>query len=514
MVAAVTAAVLPAPGIAGTPDAHRTVLQQVIVQAAPNALAKAEAAVTAVGGKVARQLHIVNGFAASLPAGAHLGPADGVRAVTPDRAMHLQAATYAPATDPGAPLALATTLGAGSYYQNGFSARASVSPSSTRASCPRTGCATTSTTVPTSPPRRATRRCATSTRTATARSWPGSSPGEPTQPSGRTATWTTTSALRPRRTWSASRSPTRRATRPSRPSSPRSTGRHSTWPTPTSTSASSTSRSARPTPGTSTTRSRLPSSGRGSSASPWSRSGQRGAPARSTCRPPTRTTSPSVRWTTRTRRRGRRRGRVLQQHGSTTRNPDLVAPGHPPGQPARHRQLHRQQLRLDGGGQRRAVPRQRHLPGGRHHLGRAALVISQHPGIRPDQVSGILSGTARSLPGSTWATAGPGELNLGGAYGAAVPNSSSTGTHANGYDAFATALWGGSWNSSNVWQSEAATLLSAGHGAQASSQESGSVPAGERLRRRPEQPVGEHARRQPVAHGRPRQQRTRSAPSS
>src|SRR4051794_5046538 len=120
MVAAVTAVVLPAPGLTGAPAAHKTVLQQVIVQAIPGALDKAEAAVTAAGGKVARELHIVNGFSATLPSGARLGTSDGVRAVTPDKAMHLQTAAYAPSTDAGAPLAVASAIGANTYYQNGF----------------------------------------------------------------------------------------------------------------------------------------------------------------------------------------------------------------------------------------------------------------------------------------------------------------------------------------------------------------------------------------------------------
>ena len=66
---------------------------RVIVQVQPAARAGAQTLVARLGGTVGRQLDIVNGFAASVPASSvgRLGSAAGVRAVTTDERVHVQA---------------------------------------------------------------------------------------------------------------------------------------------------------------------------------------------------------------------------------------------------------------------------------------------------------------------------------------------------------------------------------------------------------------------------------------
>jgi serine protease AprX len=122
MFALATAAALVTPtGTNGGAHLSST-MAQVIVQALPGELAQARSAVRAVGGRVTRELSVVNGFAADLPggSGAGLGAADGVKAVTPDRPLHVLGSSYAPATDVGSPVALQSATGAGTYWQNGF----------------------------------------------------------------------------------------------------------------------------------------------------------------------------------------------------------------------------------------------------------------------------------------------------------------------------------------------------------------------------------------------------------
>ncbi|MDX6243092.1 MAG: hypothetical protein QOE76_815, partial [Frankiales bacterium] len=80
MFALATAAALVTPtGTNGGAHLSST-MAQVIVQALPGELAQARSAVRAAGGRVTRELSVVNGFAADLPggSGAGLGAADGV----------------------------------------------------------------------------------------------------------------------------------------------------------------------------------------------------------------------------------------------------------------------------------------------------------------------------------------------------------------------------------------------------------------------------------------------------
>ena len=93
-VAALSAAV-PAPGLAGQ-EAGRASPQRVLVRAVPGRGPAAAAAVRAVGGRILRNLPIVDGVAASVPVD-QLGPLSRSRwiaAVTPDAAVQLSDASY------------------------------------------------------------------------------------------------------------------------------------------------------------------------------------------------------------------------------------------------------------------------------------------------------------------------------------------------------------------------------------------------------------------------------------
>jgi serine protease AprX len=95
--------------------------QQVIVQATAGNLSLAERAVRDAGGVVTRELNLVNGFAATMPAGssASVASADGVLAVTPDLPLHVQSVDYSP-SDAGSPTSLQAATGASTYWQHGF----------------------------------------------------------------------------------------------------------------------------------------------------------------------------------------------------------------------------------------------------------------------------------------------------------------------------------------------------------------------------------------------------------
>lgn len=84
----IATAVVSVPAAAGAPA-------RVIVQADAGHVAQATRAVEAAGGRVTRALPIVDGFAAEVPATAvaRLRAADGVRAVTPDAPVIVQAST-------------------------------------------------------------------------------------------------------------------------------------------------------------------------------------------------------------------------------------------------------------------------------------------------------------------------------------------------------------------------------------------------------------------------------------
>lgn len=477
MAAAITAAVLPAPGLAGAPGTHKTVLQQVIVQAVPDALAKAEAAVTAAGGKVARQLHIVNGFAATLPTGAHLGPADGVRAVTPDKSMHLQAATYAPTTDAGAPLALASAIGANTYYQNGFFGQGVGIALIDSGVVPEDGLhhnlfyGPDFTPEASDPTLRyldtyghgtfmagliAGRTDAAIRPYTDANQFIGVAP-EATLVSVKVADQlgnTQESAVVAAVDWATQHmndgalnirvlNLSLGATNTGYLNDPLAAAIERAW------QFGITVVSAAGNEGTSSLD--IPAT------DPYN------IAVGAVDNKNTSSTSDDAVASFSNRGNGR--------------NPDVVAPG-----------THIVSLRDVGSyidstyGATGAVSTSLFRGSGTSQAaaitsGAAALVISQHPGLPPDLVRSLLTSTARPLVGSSPASAGSGEVNLAAAYGAQAPVVWASGQHAAAFANFATASWGGSFNSSNVWTSQTpATLLSPGHQAQASSQANGSTP--------------------------------------
>ena len=97
----------------------------VIVQELPGAGDRPEGAVVAAGGLVRRQLSVIDGFAASVPAGAVTGlrASAGVRAVTEDAAVRLSGGFdgYAPKQDPTSMYWVAQEVtGAAEYWDAGF----------------------------------------------------------------------------------------------------------------------------------------------------------------------------------------------------------------------------------------------------------------------------------------------------------------------------------------------------------------------------------------------------------
>ncbi|MDX6208426.1 MAG: hypothetical protein QOE24_817 [Frankiales bacterium] len=479
-VAAVASAALLVPGSGtGASGERSSALQQVIVQAVPGAVTQAEQAVRAAGGTVARELHLVNGFSATLPAGSRLGRADGILAVTPDRAMHVLAATYAPATDVGAPLAVQTQLGASSYYQNGFYGQGVGVALVDSGVVPEDGLRhnvyfgpdfTPEATDPTlkylDTYGHGTFMAGLISGRTDAATRPYSDPAnyvgiapESTLVSLKVADNqgnTQESAVVAAVDWATQHMTDKNlnirvlnlslgANDVGYANDPLAAAVERAW------SFGITVVSAAGNDGTAGID--LPA------VDPYAIAV--GALDNQNTPAPGDDTVAS-----------------FSNTGAGGRNPDLVAPG-----------THIVGLRDVGSyidntfSSTGAVTGSLFRGSGTSEAaaitsGAAALVISQHPNITPDQVKGILSGTARSIVGSTWATAGPGELNLGGSYGAAIPNTTTTAAHAAGFGSFATSLWGGTW-SGNVWQSAPHTdvLLSQGKQATASSQENSSVPA-------------------------------------
>jgi hypothetical protein len=473
--AVVTATALLVPSSAGQAGAaHSSVLQQVIVQAVPGAVAKAEQAVRAAGGTVSRELHLINGFAAAVPSGLQLGNADGVTAVTPDRAMQLQSATYAPATDPGAPLALQTATGASAYYQNGFYGQGVGVALVDSGVVPEDGLRHNVFFGPDFTPQAsdpalkyldtyghgtfmagiiAGRTDAATRPYSDVNNYVGVAP-EANLVSLKVADAvgnTTESSVVAAVDWATQHMTDKNlnirvinlslgAKNTGYANDPLAAAVERAWSFGITVVSSVGNEGAAGID--------LPA------VDPYGIAV--GAIDNQNTAPLGDDTVAS-----------------FSNSGTGGRNPDLVAPG-----------THIVGLRNVGSAidnsfaSTGAVSATLFRGSGTSEAaavtsGAAALVISQHPGITPDQVKAILSGTARSIIGSTWATAGPGSLNLGGSYGAAVPAATTSAPHAAGYASFASSLWGGTW-SGNIWQSAAHgadTLLSQGKPATASSYE-------------------------------------------
>ncbi|MCU1450168.1 MAG: peptidase and in kexin sedolisin [Acidimicrobiales bacterium] len=97
----------------------------VIVQSAPGQVRAAVHSVTEVGGTVGRHLGIIGGFTATVPATSlsALGGRPGVRAVTPNRTVHLTTDSYDGASDAGSPWRTAWSMGAANAWAGGFTGR-------------------------------------------------------------------------------------------------------------------------------------------------------------------------------------------------------------------------------------------------------------------------------------------------------------------------------------------------------------------------------------------------------
>ena len=417
--AAVTATALLVPGTgfgqADARSAHASVLQQVIVQALPDALGKAEHAVAAAGGTITRKLGIVNGFSATVPSGTTLDSSDGVLAVTPDRVLRLQGSDYDPTTDAGAPAALENQTGASAYWAQGLygqgvgvalidsggwgvdGLRQNVfyGPDLTpQALTPRSsfrdtyGHGTMMASIIAGRTDNAARPYSDPSQ------YVGIAP-EANLVSVKVADAlgvTTESSVVAGVDWAVQHKDDNGLNIrvinlsvgiPGRlPPRPAGRGRRA--------------------------RLVLRPDGRGLHRQ------QRGVHGRPAGSGPVRH---------RRGRPGRQRGGLVLQHRQRLQpRPRPGRTRHARDRPARPGQLHRPALRQHRRGRRHALPRQRHLRGDGCDRGAAALVISQHPGITPDQVKALLKSTAQPLDGETSATEGSGALDLGAAVDAAVPN--------------------------------------------------------------------------------------------
>ena len=124
VLAAVVVAMLPpVAGPASSPADGR--LMSVIVQARPGALQAATRQVEQVGGQVGRQLQVINGFSARVPAGqvSRLQGSPTVSSVTENGPVAMQAAAYAPTTDAGSLYTTTVQTGAQAYWKAGYTGK-------------------------------------------------------------------------------------------------------------------------------------------------------------------------------------------------------------------------------------------------------------------------------------------------------------------------------------------------------------------------------------------------------
>ncbi len=125
MVGAAMAALTLAAPLAGLgrPNTPAGPMASVIVRAVPGAEASVERAVGKLGGRIGRQLGIINGFTAKVPA--HRVPSltrnAGVAEVTPDGKGHLLGtASTSPTTEPGSSAGVTQQIDAANVYSNGY----------------------------------------------------------------------------------------------------------------------------------------------------------------------------------------------------------------------------------------------------------------------------------------------------------------------------------------------------------------------------------------------------------
>jgi serine protease AprX len=124
---AVLAVVLVAllPPAAGTASSAGDGRVSVIVRAEPGALAVAAREVDRLGGQVGRQLRVINGFTALVPAGqvGRLHGSPAVSSVTRNEPVQMQAAAYTPTTDAGSLYTTTMATGARAYWKAGYTGK-------------------------------------------------------------------------------------------------------------------------------------------------------------------------------------------------------------------------------------------------------------------------------------------------------------------------------------------------------------------------------------------------------
>jgi serine protease AprX len=168
------------PPVAGTASSAGDGRVSVIVQARPRAAASAARLVEQVGGQVGRQLRVINGFTALVPAGQvdRLQGSPAVGSVTPDEPVQMQAAAYTPTTDAGSLYTTTLQTGARAYWKAGYTGKGVDVAVIDTGAAPVPGLDGAGKVVngPDLSFESQAPTCATWTPTATAPTWPGSSP--------------------------------------------------------------------------------------------------------------------------------------------------------------------------------------------------------------------------------------------------------------------------------------------------------------------------------------------------
>jgi len=97
----------------------------VIVRARPGGTLRLKRDVMRLGGTVRRDLAIIDGFSATVPARAlpRLRALPGLLAVTRDSRIEALGATYSPVTDLGSPYNVTQMTGAQSYWKAGYTGK-------------------------------------------------------------------------------------------------------------------------------------------------------------------------------------------------------------------------------------------------------------------------------------------------------------------------------------------------------------------------------------------------------
>jgi serine protease AprX len=96
-----------------------------VVRAVPGAVDAAEAAVIRLGGRIGRELSIIDGFAATVPGGAlaQLRDTQTIVSATPDTHLQPMAGSYDPVTDVGSPYNTTAITGAQQYWKAGYTGK-------------------------------------------------------------------------------------------------------------------------------------------------------------------------------------------------------------------------------------------------------------------------------------------------------------------------------------------------------------------------------------------------------